>query len=359
MAVSLVALAVGEKKFPWRSLLVGIGFASLLIRGGHFFHGLPYYYAGLTFSLIFLAKPWQMMWRDRAFVGAGVVAILFFILKLSLLIPADSEEIRSRQVPESTEFSQLAQVFTAKGDKIIAYSFENFQYMAADRLPASGHFFYLPWQEKYNENPKFGIKIDACREIDSYRPKIMVIDKWKVWGAYAWESYGGCIQHIVDQHYVQIPDRPYYVRKDLVSEDMGIATAQQSYKMLPSAQLAVRSPIGILMTSSHRNEQAPIKRIGVLFGTHVRRNPGEAELRLKGLDGTDFVQLFSLADLVDNKYRHFELDSKRYRAGEILSVTGGGVSTWESHDEKGNVATCIVYEYSDGKRRFTPGCPLF
>jgi|GEM_PF-1153678 len=359
IALSIGKLAFDEKGFPWRSLLVGIGFASLLIRGGHFFHGLPYYYAGLAFPLIFFGSPWQMKWRDQSFLVAGAMAMIFFSVRLSLVIPADREELKSRQTPETTEFSQLAQIFTSKGDKIIAYSFENFQYIAADRLPASGYFFYLPWQEKYNENPKFGIKIDACRQIDSYRPKIMLIDKWKVWGAYPWESYAGCIQNIIDQHYRQIPDRPYYVRKDLLPEDMGIATAQESYKMLPSAPLGAPSSIKILMTPSHQNDPSGTKRIGVLFGTYMRRNPGEAELRLRGLDGTEFVQRFPLSDLSDNKYRYFELDSKRYTSGKILSVTGGGVSTWESHDEKGGVMTCISYEYNNGKRRFTPGCPLF
>jgi len=96
-----------------------------------------------------------------------------------------------------------------------------------------------------------------------------------------------------------------------------------------------------------------------MFGTYVRQNPGEAELRLKGPDGAEFVQRFSLPDLADNKYRYFDLDSKRYVSGEIVSITGDGVSTWESHSEKGGVNTCITYEYNNGKRRFTPGCPLF
>lgn len=135
-------------------------------------------------------------------------------------------------------------------------------------------------------------------------------------------------------------------------------TAYARSKMEPSAQLDIRSPIKILMTSSHSDEQVGLKRIGVMFGTYIRRNPGEAELRLKGQDGIEFVQRFSLSALADNKYRYFDLDAKRYRSGEILSVSGVGVSTWENHDEKGGVNTCIIYEYVNGKMRFTPGCPI-
>ena len=132
-----------------------------------------------------------------------------------------------------------------------------------------------------------------------------------------------------------------------------------TYKMQPSAQLSSSMPLQLMVTSGHREYEAGLERIGVMFGTYVRQNPGEAELRLKGPDGAEFVQRFSLPDLADNKYRYFDLDSKRYVSGEIVSITGDGVSTWESHSEKGGVNTCITYEYNNGKRRFTPGCPLF
>ena len=113
------------------------------------------------------------------------------------------------------------------------------------------------------------------------------------------------------------------------------------------------------MTPSHQDEQTGLKRIGVMFGTYVRQKPGDAELRLKRPNGPEFVQRFSLPDLDNNKCRFFEVDSKRYTSGEILSITGSAVSTWESHDVKGGVHTCITYEYTKGIRRFTLGCPLF
>jgi hypothetical protein len=84
-----------------------------------------------------------------------------------------------------------------------------------------------------------------------------------------------------------------------------------------------------------------------------------AKLKLKGPDHDKFTQEFALSELVDNRYRYFDLDSKRYTAGEISFLSGGGISTWESHNEKGDISTCISYEYADGKRRFTPGCPLY
>ena len=87
-------------------------------------------------------------------------------------------------------------------------------------LFASGHFFYLPWQQTYNDDPKLGIVIDACRDIAEYRPKLMLIDKWVVWGRHPWESYAGCAQGIIDRDYRQLPGRPIYVRNDLFDRAM-------------------------------------------------------------------------------------------------------------------------------------------
>jgi hypothetical protein len=58
----------------------------------------------------------------------------------------------------------------------------------------------------------------------------------------------------------------------------------------------------------------------------------------------------------DNRYKHFKLDSSPYSFGEISSLTGEGVSAWEVHDDKGLVATCLIYEYTNGSRRYTRGC---
>ena len=357
VVTAIANLASCERRFPWRSIMIGIGIGSLLVRSSStVWNQLPYFYAGLALPLIFFKNEVKHLVKYALVFS---VLSIICLIKLSLIFPADEKKIDSKPIPRATGFSEIAQMFTSKQDKIIAYTFRNYEYIAADRLPASGAFFYLPWQEKYNENPKFGIKIDACKDIAEYRPKIMLVDKWKVWGKYSWDSYAGCIQKIIDKNYNQIPGQPYYVRKDLLPDDMGIAVTPGTYKLQPSAQLSAHSPIVISMTSSHQNDRAGLKRIGIMFGTYMQQNPGTAELRLEGADGARFTQHFSLPDLVDNKYRYFDLDSKRYTSGEISSITGGGISTWDSHGEKEAAHTCITYQYEDGKRRFTPGCPLF
>lgn len=350
LVAALSRLSSAENGFPWRSVLLGLGMASLLIRGPGF-HGLPYYYALLVIPLVFFAG------RTIVYKQSKFVVLLFLVVclvKVSLLIPGDKEKLESARNPVTTEFSRIVQQVTAKDDRIIAYSFNNNEYIAADRLPASGNFFYLPWQAKYNENPKYGVKIDSCKEISEYRPKIMLISKWKVWDQYSWDSYAGCIQEIIDREYTQYPDRPYYLRNDVAEHFFKGKPVKTT--MLPSAQLDSLTPIKLHIAARSEDGKAEIKRVGLMFGTYVRKNSGIAELHLKRLDGSDIVQRFSLPDLVDNQYYYFDIDSKISAEGEIISVSGGGISTWESHDENGKVNTCMIYEYVDGSKEYTRGC---
>lgn len=214
-ATGILLLASREKGFPWRSGLLALGVGSLLIRGSDF-HGLPYYYTLLSFILLLALRIDKVNFQAKLIGG---VFISICIAKASLLIPGERQNFLARKVPQETEFSKLVKKFTNKEDRIIAYSFQNYQYIAADRLPASGYFFYLPWQEEYNKDPKYGIQIDACKDIAEYRPKVMLIDKWNVWGRSPWESYAGCIQDLVDVHYTQVPNKPYYIRNDLYTAD--------------------------------------------------------------------------------------------------------------------------------------------
>jgi hypothetical protein len=140
-------------------------------------------------------------------------------------------------------------------------------------------------------------------------------------------------------------------------EEAGITRPGESYSLRPSPPLTAASEIRLSMTAGHSNPDTGLRRIGVMLGTYARENAGEAELRLAGGDGTQITLRFALPGIVDNQYRYFNLDSGRYNEGAIVGVSGGGVSTWESFGAGGAVQTCIRYEYADGSRRFTPGCP--
>lgn len=152
---------------------------------------------------------------DKALVYICLAAVICFA-KLSLMLPYDAQRFQARQIRQSTEFARIVQRLTKPNDRIIAYSFNNFEYLAAERLPASGSIYYLPHQELYNEQPVFGITVTACRDIEQSRPKVMLVDKWNAWNRYPWGTYGQCVQDVLDADYTQLENRPYYVRTDIL-----------------------------------------------------------------------------------------------------------------------------------------------
>lgn len=211
---ALSAAALQEQRFPWRSLLIVLGLASVMIRGdGH--TGLPYYYSCLAMPVLFFLNTEGYDLR-RLVVLCFVAAVC--LVKLSLTLPGINGTLKRAQIPNTSEFGELAKILTSEEDRIISYSFRNKEYLLADRLPASGHIYYLPQQDIYNKDPLFNVMIDACKEISEYKPKVMSINKWKAWGRFPWENYGSCIQETVDSFYVQVTERPYYIRSDILSD---------------------------------------------------------------------------------------------------------------------------------------------
>lgn len=354
---SIAMLAAREKGVPWRALLVCAGMGSLLIRGPGF-QEVPYFYSLVALGFVPLADRPPLPPQFKV-LALGFTAV--FVFKMALVVPDDQAKLAGQKIDYKTDFARLAQAFTREGDRVIAYSFENLAYIAAGRLPASGHYFYLPWQQKYAEAPRFGISIDACRDLSENRPKIVLLDKWLVWDKYPWESYGSCIQRIVDTNYLRVGNSMNYVRRDLLAERTGHEEDGSRRRMQPGPELAAGSPIRIAMSAAHTMAmpRKPLARIGILVSTRKQRNSGEAELVLRGADGAETRQRFQLQDLADDEYRYFDVPPGDYLSGQIVPITGGGIRLWESIDFGGAALTCVSFEYADGKHRFTPGCRLF
>lgn len=149
---------------------------------------------------------------------------------------------------------------------------------------------------------------------------------------------------------------PFQVPNELFMHNPDPANAPQR-NLIASAPLAEHQPIRLHMPSMPGQPLGHIRRIGIRLGTHARQNPGRAELWLKSQDGNTFRQAFSLSGLVDNSDYFFNIPANHYTEGEIRYVTGGGISTWESHSSNGPVLTCMKLFYTVNKTVVMAGCP--
>lgn len=355
LVLGLTRLAACEQSFPWRALVVGVALATLLVRAGdHEFHRLTYLYACMPVPLLlfnYVARPgWA--WLPL------LALLLTLLLKLSLVLPQDRARLEAKPLPDQSEFSELVKLMTEPDDRIIAYAFRNLEYIHSGRLPASGNYFYFPWQEKYNESPVLGVKIDTCADIDAARPKLMMIDRIDVLERYSWDSYGGCVQDLMDAHYTRIAHRPFYVRNDIDLEQYGIAPADSMRYERSGPRLGRDDPAPVRMSAQHLQEELELVRVGVRFVLPRHEVSGRALLRLEGPDGARTSVPFSLEKLRLHRYYYFDLRPGVYHRGVIEGDRSSEVRLLESREEGGHTATCLVYEYGDGTRRYTPGCPF-
>jgi hypothetical protein len=81
-------------------------------------------------------------------------------------------------------------------------------------LPASGHYYYLPWQAAYNKNPVKGYMIDLCKDLDEKKPGVIWFDDKKIWNSYSIEDYEPCVKNFIINNYKEIK-KFWYIRNDL------------------------------------------------------------------------------------------------------------------------------------------------
>jgi hypothetical protein len=207
-----------KKIFNVRLILIIAALLTFLFRGSDL-HALPYYYAFLTLPLLFLYKYKEISKNIKLLL----YVILFIVLiKLLVILPKDQEKFENKKIPKNTEFSVLVQKYTLPNDRIIAYSYQPYEYIASHRLPASGEFSYFPQMQAYKEAPIFDIKIDGCADIKKEKPKLMLVDKKDAQRHYnsnfEWLSYASCIQDILDNDYIKISNSNYYLRRSLLED---------------------------------------------------------------------------------------------------------------------------------------------
>ncbi|OOF19751.1 hypothetical protein BZJ17_14815, partial [Salinivibrio sp. IB574] len=206
----LVSLLVINKTSIFRVLFVLAGLCSLLIRAHPIsFHGVPYIYAALAIFFSVIPHCFSILLTKRiVLIPVTILLFGFYHIYMAYNRP-------NNPLPEYNRYAELVKKITNSEDTVLFHSFTNHLYIMADRLPASAHFFYLPWQQKYEENPVLGISNDICKDIVENRPKAIVLDKWKVWGMYDWEGYApNCFKDILSEKYKNIVG-DLYLRDDI------------------------------------------------------------------------------------------------------------------------------------------------
>ena len=269
--------------------------------------------------------------------------------------------------PGQDSIDRFISAITKSDGDILALPWHAAVYVKTDRTPASGNINYWSKQAEYYRNPVDGYKIDVCADLAARKPTVIWFFNLRMSADGSIDEYEPCVLTFITGGYAPLRlNSPWYIRKDIFNSvvdklprDADTQTIYQGVQdvMRRTSPLAPAAPIEIRMSPTHLDRQIPLKRLGIMLTTYGRKNTGDAELRLTGPNGSEFVQTISLTSLEDNRYQYFDVDAKRYTAGEIRPATGGGVGAWESELESLR-CTCAIFEYVDNSRRYTPACPI-
>ena len=166
------------------------------------------------FSILF-----AFLFRNYNFKGFNRLRNLYFITSLFLV---GSYEISNLFQPHSPSgvtniYNKRYDTTLKKPSKNISKIMDNLNINSAISLvfnpslylnygldPSSGHYYYLPWQAKYNKNPLWGYKIDICEDIKQNQPDLIYFDNWKVWNKYSIKDYEPCIIEEINSNYRNI-----------------------------------------------------------------------------------------------------------------------------------------------------------
>jgi hypothetical protein len=103
------------------------------------------------------------------------------------------------------------------GETFLALPFMAASYLNAQRLPASGDYYYLPFQAEYDRAPILGWEINLCGDIERVRPAVILMVDFPVgvWGPLS--QYKPCVAQLLARDYTRLPTIPFlYERRDRV-----------------------------------------------------------------------------------------------------------------------------------------------
>lgn len=264
--------------------------------------------SGLT---VFL-NDYQATFPDRYFMGINVLISILIAVCLAQLLSNEKARVVGILL-----FALVASVYVFKGGRIFEWE--------RSRMPIGD-------SATFHDQICFSQTSSGMADIQIYP----VLPNWKM---------------LIPQRYIE---KTHCVLA--AEQEVGLDGPAATNEMVATAPLTMQSSLQLnLHQISDKDELAAIE---VLFGTHMRDNPGDAALVFETSDGKRVDLEFSLSDLQDNTYKRFSVPEGSYLPAEVESLTGSGVSVWEVRSETGEVFSCINFLRSDGELVHTPGCPV-
>lgn len=227
-------------------LVIFTAICTLCFRCIYLWQGLPYLYvigSIIILGISIITNKLSVVLK-RVFLCiyvillVTVVSLCFFkmdyIFKLPSSILKDGfiQLVEVGRIPKHTEFSDLVKILTKDDDQIIAWTFSSHEYLLANRLSATPTHHFLPVVSIYDfRNHPFMEMLDLKQEtlltISNNPPKIIQWDTSNIMQpSYTYPetkdfAYAKELVKYIEDNYVKIYNRNYFVRKDIFESFYG------------------------------------------------------------------------------------------------------------------------------------------
>lgn len=159
--------------------------------------------------------------------AAIVAAILFLISGVSLqfyktnlynVSPISYYLYKGNLGPLDNEEMRFLRSIVSENEKVLQLPFSLNFYVLADRLPASGIFYWMPWMNDYSKNPLKDYPLDLCQQMNKNPPKAIYYTDVAIWNNKP-DSFMYCFKDLLKKQYN--PPRKVanvWFKKDLASQ---------------------------------------------------------------------------------------------------------------------------------------------
>lgn len=238
--IFIVAVMVWRKGQKMRDLLLRFGAIFFLVlavlfmnpRGMYGFYNAGVVVVNLAMVSLMATGILQQQFRQISWLRL-IPSLLFIVLSVAgteqvsrgavsspyKVAKKDFMAYVADQGQEQGGIYEFVRSITTKDDKVLSLIFNPSFYIKTGRLPASGHYYYFPWQAAYNRRSILDYKIDICQDIAANRPAVIWFDNWRVWGGYAIGMYEPCVPALIKSRYTcHSGERNLYIRNDIAHD---------------------------------------------------------------------------------------------------------------------------------------------
>lgn len=215
LSLNLKLFSHTNKQNVYRSFFILPMLISLVVRGGEAFNlfGLVYLYSITGLSIVLFVDNESSLFKE-------IFYLILILISLGLFSNNKSIEEDFWAIPLESQFSSIAKRVTSDDEVIQALSFRSFEYLLADRLPASVHFIYLPIQATYNQNPFSDVYSSLLDDLIENEPKLILMDSWTP--DIPWVEYATDVNGYILNNYTEIAETDIYYRNDLNLYEYGV-----------------------------------------------------------------------------------------------------------------------------------------